>query len=259
MENSIKKIKNIKRLWDKVNTAEAGSFISEDFNIVEQIGNFFSAGSYYYYLLNFDNYTMEYVSDNVENVLGISKESFSVDAMLGTYHPEDLSAMHDKEQRAAHFLFNEIRPNQIIDYKVVYLNRIISRTGEEKTILHQAKAIKVSDKGKIHKVVGLHTDISYLNVPIDHKISFISSKYPSYYSVSTTSNNKIEETKENLFSKRELEIIKLISKGFTLDEIGNTLHISPLTVQTHKRNILKKAKAKNTVHLITNCIREGIV
>lgn len=203
---------------------------------------------------------MEYVSENVENVLGIPVESFSLDAMLGTYHPEDLSAMQDKEQRAAHFLFNEIRPDQIVDYKVVYLNRIISRTGEEKNILHQAKAIKVSEKGKIHKVVGVHTDISYLNVPIDHKMSFISSKYPSYLSVSTDNRDAIKQSKkETPFSDRESEIIKLISKGLTLAEIANALFISPLTVKTHKRNILKKAKVKNTVHLITNCIRDGII
>lgn len=259
MENSIQKIENIKNLWDKVNNADSNTIINQNFNIVEQIGNFFSAGSYYYYILNFDNLSMEFVSKDVENILGISAEFFSLDAMLKTYHPEDLNAMHDKEQAAAHFLFNEIQPKQIIDYKVVYLNRIISNTGEEKTILHQAKAIKVSDKGKIHKVIGVHTDISYLNVPMDHRISFISSKYPSHYSVSTKSKDKIEGTLDNVFSDREVEIIKLISKGLSIGEIGNALFISPLTVKTHKRNILKKAKVKNTVHLITNCIRDGVI
>jgi len=51
-------------------------------------------------------------------------------------------------------------------------------------------------------------------------------------------------------SKREIEIIKLIAKGQTNNEISEVLFISPLTVKTHRNNILRKLDIKNTAALI---------
>lgn len=106
------------------------------------------------------------------------------------------------------------------------------------------------------KVIGVHTDISYLATPIDHNVSFISYKYPSYYSISS---EKVKLNEKQLYTKREIEVIELISNGNSAKEISELLFISEHTVQTHKKNILKKANAKNTVHLVTMCIREGII
>ncbi|WKK66354.1 LuxR C-terminal-related transcriptional regulator [Lutimonas zeaxanthinifaciens] len=199
---------------------------------------------------------MEYVSEAVKTVLEIDPENFSLEKMLECYHPEDLNRMHDKERLASDFLFRKISPEQIIDYKVVYLNRIMTKSGVTKTILHQAKALSVTDDGRLMKVIGVHTDISYLKAPIDHKVSFISFKYPSYYSQST---NKIGLKEKNEFSGREVEIIDLISKGLSIKEIAEQLYISEHTVKTHRKNILRKADVKNTVHLVTKCIRDGII
>lgn len=41
-------------------------------------------------------------------------------------------------------------------------------------------------------------------------------------------------------SKRELEIVKLIGQGKTSQEIADTLFISKTTVDTHRKNILRK-------------------
>jgi len=51
-------------------------------------------------------------------------------------------------------------------------------------------------------------------------------------------------------SKRELEIIKLISKGYNNVEIGEKLVISKFTVKTHRGNLLKKYSVKNTAELV---------
>ncbi len=51
-------------------------------------------------------------------------------------------------------------------------------------------------------------------------------------------------------SKREVEIIRLICKGLNSKEIGEKLHISKHTVDTHRRNILDKTNCKNAVDLV---------
>lgn len=51
-------------------------------------------------------------------------------------------------------------------------------------------------------------------------------------------------------TKRELEIIEQMSLGKTTKEIADNLNISPLTVSTHRKNILGKTSAKNSIELI---------
>lgn len=53
-----------------------------------------------------------------------------------------------------------------------------------------------------------------------------------------------------ILSRREHEVLKLISKGFTNKEIGISLCISTDTVKSHKINMYRKMKAKNAAHLI---------
>ena len=55
---------------------------------------------------------------------------------------------------------------------------------------------------------------------------------------------------EILLSKREREIVSFLEKGFTTKEIAEQLFLSNHTVDTHRRNILRKSEVKNTAQLI---------
>jgi len=55
-------------------------------------------------------------------------------------------------------------------------------------------------------------------------------------------------------SDRELEILQLICKGFSNQEIADTLFISKRTVDKHRANILSKTNSRNTAHLVMNAI-----
>ena len=59
-------------------------------------------------------------------------------------------------------------------------------------------------------------------------------------------------------TKREIEILKLITEEFTNIEIGEKLFISPRTVDTHRRNLLQKLGVKNTAGLVKFAIQNGI-
>ncbi|NVO03241.1 MAG: response regulator transcription factor [Bacteroidetes bacterium] len=63
------------------------------------------------------------------------------------------------------------------------------------------------------------------------------------------------EIPENLLSKRELEILQLITEGHTNHEIAEILFISQRTVDGHRNNILSKTGAKNTVSMVTAAIK----
>lgn len=60
-------------------------------------------------------------------------------------------------------------------------------------------------------------------------------------------------------SKREVEIVVLISKGYTTQQIADALFISVRTAETHRANILKKTKTKNVARLIRFAFQNGII
>lgn len=60
-------------------------------------------------------------------------------------------------------------------------------------------------------------------------------------------------------TKREVEILELICKELSMREIGEQLFISEQTIQTHRKNLMKKAEAKNAVGLVRYAIQNQIV
>lgn len=57
-------------------------------------------------------------------------------------------------------------------------------------------------------------------------------------------NGEIELT------EREIEILENLAKGFTTAEISEKIFISPHTVETHRKNLMRKAHVSNVVQLI---------
>ena len=64
---------------------------------------------------------------------------------------------------------------------------------------------------------------------------------------------------ESGLTKRELEVITLIAKEYTNEEISEQLSLSKRTVDSHRQNILRKTDAKNTAGLIKYAFRLGII
>jgi len=61
----------------------------------------------------------------------------------------------------------------------------------------------------------------------------------------------------SVLTRREIEVLKYISEGFTNPEIADKLFISPLTVDSHRKNLILKLNAKNTASLIKIAFQNG--
>jgi len=61
------------------------------------------------------------------------------------------------------------------------------------------------------------------------------------------------------FTKRELEVLKLVSEGFSNIEIAVRLDISPRTVGGHRNNMLSKSGLKNTAALISFAMKNQAI
>ncbi|WP_010135120.1 response regulator [Ochrovirga pacifica] len=60
-------------------------------------------------------------------------------------------------------------------------------------------------------------------------------------------------------TKKETQILEMISKGMTTKEIATKLYISTRTVETHRSNMLKKLEVKNTVELLNTATSLNII
>lgn len=69
---------------------------------------------------------------------------------------------------------------------------------------------------------------------------------------------RAQDEELNQLSAREKEILALIVKEFTSEEIGKKLFISKKTVDNHRQNLFVKCNCKTTVGLVKYAIRHGI-
>ncbi|MBS1644116.1 MAG: response regulator transcription factor [Bacteroidetes bacterium] len=60
-------------------------------------------------------------------------------------------------------------------------------------------------------------------------------------------------------TRREIEILQLISEGLTNAKIAEKLFVSATTIDTHRKHLLEKFKAKNTAALISLAAKLKIV
>jgi len=71
-----------------------------------------------------------------------------------------------------------------------------------------------------------------------------------YFSTEATQTLQEKEVAKVILTRREIEVLELIAGGMTNNVIAQQLFISPLTVDTHRKNLMAKLKVKNTASLI---------
>ncbi|RSK31117.1 response regulator transcription factor [Hymenobacter metallilatus] len=61
------------------------------------------------------------------------------------------------------------------------------------------------------------------------------------------------------FSRRELEVLRLVVQDYCNQEIADQLYLSVRTVESHRRALLQKTGARTLVGLVVQAVREGWV
>jgi DNA-binding NarL/FixJ family response regulator len=91
---------------------------------------------------------------------------------------------------------------------------------------------------------------------------FCNSVRAKIYNLVTKDNQKVNHNftlANTLLTERELEVITLISLELSGKEISEKLFISTNTVETHRKNIMKKIGAKNTIGLVKYAIKNNLI
>jgi len=255
-------------LWDShENYLGKQSIRLQNIDFSKLMANLFCPGDYFYYIIDSPTLTYDFVSNSIETILGISSKELTIERIIGFLHPEDVNWLIRCEDVVAYFLKNQIQPEDIVNYKICYCIRLKVKDGSYRLFLIQTLTLKTTEKGALLKVFGCITDINHITSINNKRLSLIGlNGNPSYLELDVLNENPFEDFKPFVsfsrdcpFTKRELEIIRLIGEGFSTTIISNKLNISEKTVLTHRKNILKKTEFKNTTELVANCIRKGYI
>jgi DNA-binding NarL/FixJ family response regulator len=86
-----------------------------------------------------------------------------------------------------------------------------------------------------------------------------------YQNFTHQSVTEVNETSINqaypvsMLTQREIDIIRLIALEYSSKEIADELHISIFTVDTHRKNLMKKIQVKSTIGLIKYAVKNQII
>jgi DNA-binding NarL/FixJ family response regulator len=67
-----------------------------------------------------------------------------------------------------------------------------------------------------------------------------------------------DEYLQGTITAREIEVLQLISMGYSNKEIASMLFISKLTVETHRRNMVKRMGFRNAYQLVVWAFKERV-
>jgi len=77
--------------------------------------------------------------------------------------------------------------------------------------------------------------------------------------IHTPENTFDVDASEIEISKREIEVLSLISHGFTNQEVADKLFTSKRTIESHRQNLIEKTGTRNTAALIRYAVLNSII
>ncbi len=242
------------KIWTEIAQHKTPGELQLEVELYKKLLNIFQVGEYYYMIFNPPEMLIEFSNESITNIIGYSTEEFSLNLLMDIIHPDDLPYFMDFEATVTNF-WGQLPPDKVMKYKSRYDYRIRKKDGNYIRILQQIITIQSDEDGAVLRTFVVHTDISHLKTDNRMVLSFIGlDGEPSYIDVKPI--QKFSPSK-SIFTKREKEVVHYLSQGKTTIEIANILHISPQTVSTHRKNILKKTNTNSVPQLVSLTVKKG--
>jgi two-component system, NarL family, response regulator NreC len=139
------------------------------------------------------------------------------------------------------------------DLKIIYLTLLRGTRYVHKLTRHNIQ-------GYVLKNAALHELITAIGAVQEGKSYFskdihIGDREEDFRSTITIDGKHIEE----ILSRRELEVLKMICREYSNAEIAEKLFLSVSTVETHRKNLIAKLGVNNTVGLVKFAIKHKLI
>lgn len=261
-------LKAISDNWQKMYSRQVKEYrpfeVSEDFI---RFASLFAPGNSYFYIVNLHNFHLEYISEDVQNFINKEPGEVNLQDLMQAIVPEEIATLSLKSKVNSDFYTSFLKRDEVMHYKNIFSYRMKIPGGAVRTMLYQAFPLSVLENGIPEHVFCIHTDVSHLKVSSTNTVSFIHMNGgKSYYNIDVSKGKFLPEDEEGagsdlaqLLTEREKQIIIKFSKGLNAEQIAEEFNLSPHTVKTHRKNILKKSSCSNTTELVAKCLTNGII
>ena len=182
----------------------------------------------------------------------VDRNSAFEDIVFSHAKEDELIERHVLELRFFNFI-KELPIKEKTDFSAsCILSFYLSGINEKVKILHTKRYLSCSANGSV--LLGLCTYIPY---PISYNRQ--DGIIVNLLTGETVGRDKYEASDRKILSRRQLEILSLLSKGVPSKQIADNLNISIYTVNRHRQDILATLKVANTAAAVEIALRMNLI
>lgn len=247
----------LQEIWHNQGFASEAGALQFELDLHKRMLGLFGVGDFYYYVFNVKKLAFEFISEQFEPITGWKSDTFDLQKFLDCIHPDDQAFYVNSQQAVSKQLVSQVSSEELYYYKVSLDFRFLCADGTYKRVLQQTVSLRQDEAGAQLYTLGIHTDISHLKTDIKPVLSIIGLEgRPSWNNIEP--ERVFESAQPPLLTRRELEIARMLCQGMSSMEVARQLHLSDLTVATHRKNILRKLGVSNTVGLVQYLVKAGL-
>ncbi len=225
------------------------------------IDKYLPDSSSFFYVIQFPMGKYHFLGKQQERISGYSNKEFidkGIERFLQCLHPEEINIiLKDIYGDMMGVIASQSSDKDRLSLQHQYNYRFKRKNGNYSNLLEQIQALEVDETGRVTLALGnvimlqnteklpLRLTIRQFNTDGMSRTVFskIYSQFQSEYKV----------------TKREEEMLRHLASGKTSKEIANKLFISQHTVDTHRRNLLKKMRCKSVVEMTRIAFNNGML
>lgn len=227
--------------------------LEEHIRKVRELDYLLPYSSTFFCVTNTQDLSFEYISKSMQACLGLDTKELKQKGMREFWsriHPEDVKLWLQAMNELMKFTLAEIPVDERHQMSYTWNYRLKNAEDNYINIIQNTTPLDFDFNmkpiiGLAHYTV-LHTDIK-LKLPITAMAKYLNSKniYETRYF-----HNFSEKLLSDGISNRERDVVRLLVLNCSSKEIAEKLNISSNTVDTHRRNILKKLNISSTGELV---------
>ncbi len=243
--------RTIKEAYKEIFKSHDNPSLEKHIEKIIELDAFMPYNSTFFCITNTQNLAFEYISKNLTACLGMDREELKTKGMKYLWskmHPDDLEVWLEALNELMTFTLNEIPVSERNKMSYTWNYRLKNSKDEYVNVIQNTTPLEFDNKNK--PIIGLahYTVLSNhveMQVCASAKILNDNNEYETVYF-----NNFSQKLLSDGISNRERDIIRLLVLNYSSKEIAKRLNITANTVDTHRRNILKKLKVSSTGEII---------
>lgn len=241
----------IKDLYKFIFKSYDKPFLKEHIAKIIELDDYLPYSSTFFCVTNTQDLTFEYISKNFTACLGLDASELKALGMRyfwSRIHPEDIDIWLRALNGLMEFTLSEISQHKRKEANYTWNFRFKNSDDVYVNIIQNTTPLVFDSDGK--PVIGL-AHYTVLDAKVKMDITASAKLLNSHNEYETLFfNNYSQKLLSDGISNRERDVIRLLVLNKSSKEISKTLNISSHTVDTHRRNILKKLNISSTGELI---------